>query len=181
MLCLFHNIKLSYAWILVLNFYLKKHDIRVPVLFQNDIILLLSFLIFSLIRWFSAWTNEFQCISFFIKYLIYNMNLVRGRTTQSQIVTLRRSIEGIKDENLSAIIIYIDYKKTFDTIHRSKFIKILWAYGIPWNPVGTKEVNVYGLKSKSISRWWNWIVRHPCTTSLYYRVTLSQHTSLSYL
>ena len=46
----------------------------------------------------------------------------------SQILALRRLIEGIKDKNLLAIIIFIDFKKAFDTIHRSK---ILRAYGIP--------------------------------------------------
>ena len=65
-------------------------------------------------------------------HLKINQNGFRpGRTTPSQILALRRLIEGIKDKNLSAIIIFIDFKKAFDTIHCGKLIKILRAYGIP--------------------------------------------------
>ena len=33
--------------------------------------------------------------------------------------------------NLEAIIIFIDFKKVFDTLHRGKMLLILKAYGIP--------------------------------------------------
>lgn len=56
-----------------------------------------------------------------------------GRTTVAQILTLRRIIEGVKANNLPAIITFIDFKKAFDSIHRAKMIKILKAYGIPPN------------------------------------------------
>ena len=54
-----------------------------------------------------------------------------GRTTTSQILALRRLSEGVKDKNLEAILIFIDFKKAFDTIHRGKMLAILKAYGIP--------------------------------------------------
>ena len=38
-----------------------------------------------------------------------------GRTTTSQIFALRRLIEGVKDNNLQEILIFIDFKKAFDT------------------------------------------------------------------
>ena len=38
---------------------------------------------------------------------------------------------GVKDKNLEAILIFIDFKKAFDTIHRGKMLAILKAYGIP--------------------------------------------------
>ena len=47
------------------------------------------------------------------------------------ILGLRRLIEGIKANNLSAITTYIDFKKAFNTIHRGKMLRILKAYGIP--------------------------------------------------
>ena len=56
-------------------------------------------------------------------HLRINQNGFRPeRTTTSQILALRRLIEGIKDKNLSAIITFIDFKKAFDTIHRGKLI-----------------------------------------------------------
>ena len=65
-------------------------------------------------------------------YLRKNQNGFRnGRTTTSQILALRRLIEGVKENNLEAILIIIDFKKAFDTVHRGKMLLILNAYGIP--------------------------------------------------
>ena len=62
-------------------------------------------------------------------HLRKNQNGFRsGRTTTSQILALRRLIEGVKDKNLEAILIFIDFKKAFDTIHRGKMLAILKAY-----------------------------------------------------
>ena len=55
------------------------------------------------------------------------------RTTVAQILSLRRIIEGVKSNNLPAILTFIDFKKAFDTIHRGKMMQILRAYGIPPN------------------------------------------------
>ena len=64
-------------------------------------------------------------------HLRKNQNGFRsGRTTTSQILALRRLIERVKDKNLEAILIFIDLKKAFDTIHRGKMLAILKAYGI---------------------------------------------------
>ena len=46
-------------------------------------------------------------------------------------MALRRIIEEAKEHNLPAILMFIDFKKAFDTIHRGKMLKILKAYGIP--------------------------------------------------
>ena len=65
-------------------------------------------------------------------HLRKNQNGFRsGRTITSQILALRRLIEGVKDNNLEAIMIFIDIKKAFDTIHRGKILSILKAYWIP--------------------------------------------------
>ena len=43
-------------------------------------------------------------------HLRKNQNGLRsGRTTTSQIIGLRRLIEGVKDKNLEAILIFIDF------------------------------------------------------------------------
>ena len=57
----------------------------------------------------------------------------QGRTTVTQMLTLRRIIEGVKANNLPAIVAFIEFKKAFDSIHRTKMIRVLKAYGIPPN------------------------------------------------
>ena len=54
-----------------------------------------------------------------------------GRSTVSQILALRRIIEEIKNKNLRAALVFIDFKKAFDTVHRGKMLDILRAYGVP--------------------------------------------------
>ena len=46
-------------------------------------------------------------------------------------IALRRLIEGVKRNNLKASIIFIDFSKAFDSVHRGKSLRILKAYGIP--------------------------------------------------
>ena len=53
------------------------------------------------------------------------------RSTISQILALRRIIEGMKAKNLPLAVVFIDYSKAFDSIHRERMFEILEAYGIP--------------------------------------------------
>ena len=53
-----------------------------------------------------------------------------GRSTTSHILALRRLIEGVKSHNLKVIIIFVDFKKVFDSINRVTILHILEAYGI---------------------------------------------------
>ena len=55
----------------------------------------------------------------------------KNRSTTSQILTVRRIIEGIKSRNLQAVLIFVDFSKAFDSISRRKMELILLAYGIP--------------------------------------------------
>ena len=65
-------------------------------------------------------------------HLRKNQNGFRsGRTTTSHILALRRLVEGVKENNLEAILIFIDFKKTYDTVHRGIMLLILKAYEIP--------------------------------------------------
>ena len=54
----------------------------------------------------------------------------RNRSTTSQILTIRRILEGVRAINLQATLIFVDFTKAFDSIHRGKMEQILLAYGI---------------------------------------------------
>ena len=49
----------------------------------------------------------------------------------SQILTIRRILEGVRAKNLQATISFVDFTKAFDSIHRRKMEQILLAYGLP--------------------------------------------------
>ena len=42
----------------------------------------------------------------------------RNRSTTSQILTIRRILEGVRAKNLQATISFVDFTKTFEIIHR---------------------------------------------------------------
>ena len=54
-----------------------------------------------------------------------------GRSTLSQILTLRRILEEGKNCNFDSIFIFIDFSKAFDSIDRNTMFDILDLYGIP--------------------------------------------------
>ena len=55
----------------------------------------------------------------------------RNRSTTSQILTIRRIVEGVRAKNLQATLLFVDFTKAFDSIHRGKMEQILLAYGLP--------------------------------------------------
>ena len=55
----------------------------------------------------------------------------RNRSTTSQILTIRRILEGVRAKNLLATLLFVDFTKVFDSIHRGKMELILLAYGLP--------------------------------------------------
>ena len=66
------------------------------------------------------------------KILRRNQNGFRkGRSTVGQILTIRRIIEGVKARQLPATLLFVDFSKAFDSVHRGKMEKILLTYGIP--------------------------------------------------
>ena len=44
---------------------------------------------------------------------------------------LRRLIEGAKSDDLPTVILFLDFRKAFDSRHRGTILRILKAYGIP--------------------------------------------------
>ena len=74
----------------------------------------------------------------------------KNRSTVGQILTVRRIIEGIKEKNLVACIIFIDFSKAFDSIHRPKMAEILKSYGIPNKIIN--EIMILYSNNKSMVR-----------------------------
>ena len=54
----------------------------------------------------------------------------RNRSTTSQILTIRRILEGVRAKNLQATLLFVDFIKAFDSIHRGKLEQILVAYAL---------------------------------------------------
>ena len=52
----------------------------------------------------------------------------RNRSMTSQILTIRRILEGVRAKNLQATILFVDFTKAFDSIHRGKMKQIVLAY-----------------------------------------------------
>ena len=55
----------------------------------------------------------------------------RNRSTTSQILTIHRILEGVRAKNLQVTILFVNFTKAFDSIHRGKMEQILLAYGLP--------------------------------------------------
>ena len=72
----------------------------------------------------------------------------RNRSTTSQILTIRRILEGVRAKNLQATLIFVDFTKAFDSIHRGKMEHILLAYGIPKETVAAITILYRNTKVK---------------------------------
>ena len=104
------------------------------------------------------------------KVLRKNQNGFRkNRSTVGQILTVRRLIEGVRAKNLQASLLFVDFSKAFDSIHRGKMEKILLAYGIP-----TETVAAIMMLYKNTNPWSDPPMETP-VSSIYtqesYRVT----------
>ena len=55
----------------------------------------------------------------------------RNRSMTSQILTIRRILEGIRAKSLQVTILFANFTKAFDSIPRGKMEQILLAYGLP--------------------------------------------------
>ena len=75
----------------------------------------------------------------------------KGRSTVAQILALRRLIEEVKRNNLTAVLCFIDFRKAFDSIHRGVMIKILRAYGVPPNLLRAIETMYRNTSAKVVT------------------------------
>ena len=56
--------------------------------------------------------------------------MTSGEIDPRQILTIRRIFQGIWAKNLQATILFVDFTKAFNSIHRGKMEQILLAYGL---------------------------------------------------
>ena len=69
------------------------------------------------------------------KILKKNQNgFKRNQSMTSQILTIGWILEGVLAKNLKVTLLFIDFSKAFDSIHRGKMKQILLAYGLPQKP-----------------------------------------------
>ena len=64
------------------------------------------------------------------------------------LLTIRRILEGVQAKNLQATLIFVDFTKAFDSIHRGKMEQILLAYGIPKETVAAITILYRNTKVK---------------------------------
>ena len=88
----------------------------------------------------------------------------RNRSTTSQILTIRRILEGVRAKNQQATLLFVDCTKAFDSIHRGKMEEILLAYGLPKETVAAITVLYRNTKVKVRSPDVDTILRH-CSRS----------------
>ena len=82
-----------------------------------------------------------------------------GRSISSHLLALRRIIEKLRNYKKEAVITFIDFKKAFDSIDRSKMLKILAAYGI-----SSEIVNAIRVMYENTSAF---VVTHESNTDIF--------------
>ena len=75
----------------------------------------------------------------------------KGRSTTAQILALRRIIEEMKNGNKELTIVFVDFKKAFDSIHREVMFEILGLYGIPEKIINAIKALYTNTKAKVIT------------------------------
>ena len=107
----------------------KKGDLRIPDNYRGIALSQISAKIYS-----RCLLNRIRPV--IDKILRNNQNGFReGRSTSAHILALRRIYEELKNFNNEAVLVFIDFKKAFDSIVRDKMFEILLAYGIPQETV----------------------------------------------
>ena len=88
----------------------------------------------------------------------------RNRSTTSQILTIHRILEGVQAKNVQATLLFVDFTKAFDSIHRGMMEQILLAYGLPKETVAAITILYRNTKVKVRSPDEDRILRH-CSRS----------------
>ena len=103
----------------------KKGDLRLAKNYRGITLTSIAAKIYNALLW--------NCIEPKIDNILRkNQNgFWRNRSTTSQILTIRRILEGIQAKNLQVTLLFVDFTKAFNSIYRGKMEQILLAYGLP--------------------------------------------------
>ena len=85
----------------------------------------------------------------------------RNRSMTSQILTLRRILEAVRAKNLQVTLLFVDFTKAFDSIHRGKVEQIQLAYGLPKETVTAITIHQ---SENTFTGWRHRTLRH-CSMS----------------
>ena len=66
----------------------------------------------------------------------------------SQILTIHQILEGVCVKNLEATILFVNFAKAFDSIHRGKMEQILFAYSLPRETIAAIMMKYRNIKVK---------------------------------
>ena len=84
----------------------------------------------KMILWLEDTTSKEEYASQFRK----NQNgFWRNHSTTLQILTIHWIIEGVQAKDLEETLLFVDFFKAFDSIHRENMEQILLGYGFPQN------------------------------------------------
>ena len=149
---------LTLNWIVIYNCLNKLNSLKYKCFWQLNCVLMLNWIVWNrtdylhknrfgynnLQKLIHHKTKPNQTKSIYIYIYIYylfpyiynilrkNQNgFQRNRSTTSQILTIRRILEGVWAKNLQTTLLFVDFTKAFDSIHRGKMELILLAYGLP--------------------------------------------------
>lgn len=74
----------------------------------------------------------------------------RGQLTTGKISTFHKNFKSLKSKYLNAVLLFVDFSKAFDSIHRGLMKEILLAYGM----LNAAEKKLYKLY-KTNNQWYN--------------------------
>ena len=89
----------------------------------------------------------------------------RNRSTTSQILSIRTILEGVRAKNLQATLLFVDFTKAFDSIHRGKMEQILLAYGLPKETIACNNDSLQKHQSESTFTGWRHRIFWHCSRS----------------
>ena len=72
----------------------------------------------------------------------------RNKSMTSQILTIRRILESVRAKNLQATLLFVNFTKAFDFIHRGKMEQILLTYNLPKETVAAITILYRNTKVK---------------------------------
>ena len=96
------------------------------------------------------------------KILRKNQNgFQRNRSTTSQILTVK-FLKVYVQKNLKATILFVNFAKAFDSMHRGKMEQILLTHGLPKETITAIMILYRNIKVSLLPGWRHRLLRHCC-------------------